>query len=129
MEEHEIMKAVLTKGDSEESSIRQEVEKIAEWISSESGRIRVTQKLSQIDAKRFPSPDLRWHLGIRSYSKAGDIMLRVYQALKDMNFEWHAISLYQVIVRPKLDEAADAKVKFDCSYYCGCREKDAWNVD
>lgn len=109
------MEAVLTKGTNGTfggSSIRQEVEKIAAWIFSETGRNRVKQELSQIDAKRFPSPKLRWHLGIRSSSKPADIMLRVYEALKEMNFEWHVVSPYQLIVRPKFDEGNE-KVTFE----------------
>jgi len=40
-------------------------------------------------------------LGVRSINEPADIMLKVYQVLKDRDFEWHTISPYHLIVRPK----------------------------
>lgn len=119
IEEHQLVKAVLTTENSGENKVRQEVEKIAAWISSETKRNEFKRKLSLIDAKRFPSPNLRWHLGIRSSSEPMDIMMRIYQSLKSMNFEWQTINPYHIIVRPKISDTEEtSKVNIIGGTFC-----------
>uniref|UniRef100_A0A5S6QEU6 non-specific serine/threonine protein kinase n=1 Tax=Trichuris muris TaxID=70415 RepID=A0A5S6QEU6_TRIMR len=43
----------------------------------------------------------RWHLGIRSQSRAEDIMYEVFRAMKSLNFEWKILTPYHVIVRSR----------------------------
>jgi 5'-AMP-activated protein kinase catalytic alpha subunit len=43
----------------------------------------------------------KWHLGIRSQSRPEDIMYEVYRAMKALDFEWHAVNAYHVIVRKR----------------------------
>ncbi|CDW60577.1 5' AMP activated protein kinase catalytic [Trichuris trichiura] len=50
------------------------------------------------------SPHVRrakWHLGIRSQSRAEDIMYEVFRAMKSLNFEWKIVTPYHVIVRSR----------------------------
>lgn len=41
----------------------------------------------------------RWHLGIRSQSKAQDIMAELYRAMRQLGFEWKCINNYHVRAR------------------------------
>lgn len=92
---------MLKKRNSGENKIRHEVEKIAAWISSESKRNHSQYKKSLINAEKFPAaPKLRWHLGVRSFSDPVDIMMKIFGALKILNFEWHSISPYHLVIRP-----------------------------
>jgi len=43
----------------------------------------------------------KWHLGIRSQSKPGDIMQEVFRAMKSLNYEWKCIDQWHVRVRKK----------------------------
>ncbi|NP_835279.2 5'-AMP-activated protein kinase catalytic subunit alpha-2 isoform 1 [Mus musculus] len=43
----------------------------------------------------------KWHLGIRSQSKACDIMAEVYRAMKQLGFEWKVVNAYHLRVRRK----------------------------
>lgn len=108
IEEHQIMKAVLREQESGENGIRQEVDKIAAWISNESRRNRSNCGQSVVNAEKnsekLPAPKIRWHLGVRSSSDPVDIMLDIYAALKDMGFEWHSSSPYQLTIRPKMGD-------------------------
>lgn len=44
----------------------------------------------------------KWHLGIRSQSKPYDIMAEVYQAMKQLDFEWKVVNAYHLRVRRKI---------------------------
>lgn len=84
--------------------ICQEIEKIATWMSNEWRRNNTRRSRSVADAKKFPTPNLRWHLGVRSVSDPADIMLKVYAVLKKINFEWHTVNPYQLVIRQKFVE-------------------------
>lgn len=52
-------------------------------------------------SRSTPVKRAKWHLGIRSQSKPGDIMNEVFRAMKTLNFEWKVVNAYSVRVRRK----------------------------
>ncbi|XP_028902483.1 5'-AMP-activated protein kinase catalytic subunit alpha-2 isoform X1 [Ornithorhynchus anatinus] len=43
----------------------------------------------------------KWHLGIRSQSRPGDIMAEVYRAMRQLGFQWKVVTAYHLRVRRK----------------------------
>ncbi|RWS08738.1 serine/threonine protein kinase-like protein [Dinothrombium tinctorium] len=49
--------------------------------------------------KGTPIKRAKWHLGIRSQSKASDIMNEVYRAMKALDFQWKTVNAFHIRVQ------------------------------
>ncbi|RWS23585.1 serine/threonine protein kinase-like protein [Leptotrombidium deliense] len=64
---------------------------------------------------RTPIKRAKWHLGIRSQSKASDIMNEVFRAMKALDLEWKVVNAFHVRVRKK--SANNRHVKMSLQLY------------